>query len=99
MFAKSAIQDYESLLTDIQIGLIEPSSEQEIDLPTLLLSSSIAFYNLGAEYEHCDEFKQARLAYDRSYTYAMKAPPEVASQMARESSRSILEVTEKEEKR
>ena len=32
---------------------------EDMDLATLLLSLSIAFYNLGAEYEHTKEFKQA----------------------------------------
>lgn len=60
MYARNAIADYESLLTDIEIGLVTPSTQMEdMDLATLLLSLSIAFYNLGAEYEHTKEFKQA----------------------------------------
>jgi len=40
--------------------MVEPSSQfEDLDLATLLLSLSIAYYNLGAEYEHCKDFKQA----------------------------------------
>ncbi len=84
MFAKSAIGDYETLLTDIQIGLVEASASaqtqfEELDLATLLLSASIAYYNLGAEHEHCKEYRSAQSAYERSLQYAMRAPPEVAA--------------------
>jgi hypothetical protein len=48
-------------------------------MATLLLSLSIAFFNLGAEYEHCKDFKLASVSYEKSLTYAAKAPPEVAS--------------------
>lgn len=68
-------------------------------MATLLLSLSIAFFNLGAEYEHCKEYKSAGIAFEKSLKYASKAPPEVSEQMIREASRSIREVAEKEEKR
>ena len=100
VYARNAIADYESLLTDIEIGLVEPTTQfEDMDLATLLLSLSIAFYNLGAEYEHCKEYTSAQVAYERSLSYASKAPPEVSSQMMREASKSISEVAEKEEKR
>lgn len=70
-----------------------------MDLATLLLSLSIAYYNLGAEYEHCKEYRSASFAYERSLINAAKAPPEVASQMIKEASRSIKEVAIKEEKK
>ena len=103
MYAKSAIADYETLLTDIQIGLVEASASaqtqfEELDLATLLLSASIAYFNLGAEHEHCKEYRQSESAFERSLAYALKAPPEVASQMIKEASRSMREVAEKEEK-
>lgn len=85
MFAKSAIADYETLLTDVQIGLVEASASaqtqgfEELDLATLLLSASIAYYNLGAEHEHCKEYRSAHSAYETSLRYALKAPPEVAT--------------------
>ncbi len=60
IYAQNAIADYESLLTDIQIGMIEPSTLfEDLDLATLLLSLSIAYYNLGAEYEHVKDYKKA----------------------------------------
>jgi hypothetical protein len=71
---------------------------EELDLATLLLSASIAYYNLGAEYEHCKEYRSACSAYETSLKYAMKAPPEVSSQMIKEAGRSIKEVQQKEEK-
>jgi hypothetical protein len=88
-------------LTDIQIGLIQPSGGQfeDLDMATLLLSLSIAFFNLGAEYEHCKEYKSAQAAFEKSLSYAAKAPPEVAAQMIKEASRSIAEVVAKDEKR
>jgi tetratricopeptide (TPR) repeat protein len=99
VYAKNAIADYESLLTDIEIGMVEPSTQfEDLDMATLLLSLSIAFYNLGAEYEHCKEYKRAQVAYEKSLQYAAKAPPEVSSQMLKEASRSIREVVEKDEK-
>ena len=103
MFAKSAISDYETLLTDVQIGLVEACASaqtqfEELDLATLLLSASIAYYNLGAEHEHCREFRSAHSAFETSLKYAMKAPPEVASQMIKEASRSLKEVQDKKEK-
>jgi hypothetical protein len=103
MYAKSAIADYETLLTDIQIGLVEASASaqahfEELDLATLLLSASIAYFNLGAEHEHCKDYRQAESAYERSLMYAMKAPPEVAQQMVSEAARSMREVGDKEEK-
>jgi hypothetical protein len=80
--------------------MIEPSTQYEdLDLATLLLSLSIAFFNLGAENEHCKNYKAAQVAFEKSLQYALKAPPEVAAQMIKEASKSIREVAEKEEKR
>ena len=80
--------------------MVEPSSQfEDLDLATLLLSLSIAYYNLGAEYEHCKDYKQAQSAYEKSLSYAAKAPPEVSGQMMKEASRSIREVMYKEEDR
>lgn len=100
IYAKNAIADYESLLTDIQIGMIDMATQlEDLDLATLLLSLSIAFFNLGAEYEHCKEYRSAQGAYEKSLSYAAKAPPEVSAQMLKEASRSIREVMDKDERR
>lgn len=47
--------------------MVEPATQfEDLDMPTLLLSLSIAYYNLGAEYEHCKEYKSAEVAYEKS---------------------------------
>jgi tetratricopeptide (TPR) repeat protein len=100
VYARTAISDYEGLLTDIEIGLVDPTSQlEDMDTATLLLSLSIAFYNLGAEYEHCKEYRSAQISFEKSIQYASRAPPEVASQMIKEATRSMKEVAEKEERR
>eukprot|EP00347_Sterkiella_histriomuscorum_P004569 403359964 len=71
-YVYSSINDYEKAL-EIQRQSNQKVNE-ESNIPTLLQSMSLAYYNLGVENEHLRNFQQAIDSYEKGLDFAQQTP-------------------------